>query len=34
MKIYLTNLGKYNEGQLVGEWVELPDITGRIKRSV
>ena len=24
MKIYLTNLGKYNEGQLVGEWVELP----------
>lgn len=24
MKIYLTNLGKYNEGQLIGEWVELP----------
>lgn len=24
MNIYLTNLGKYNEGQLVGEWVELP----------
>lgn len=24
MKIYLTNLGKYNEGELVGEWVELP----------
>ena len=24
MKSYLTNLGKYNEGQLVGEWVELP----------
>lgn len=22
--IFLTNLGKYNEGQLVGEWVELP----------
>ena len=24
MNIYLTNLGKYNEGELVGEWVELP----------
>ena len=24
MKIFLTNLGKYNEGELVGEWIELP----------
>lgn len=24
LKIYLTNLGKYNEGELLGEWVELP----------
>lgn len=24
MKIYITNLGKYNEGELLGEWVELP----------
>ena len=24
MKIFVTNLGKYNEGELVGEWVELP----------
>lgn len=24
LKIYLTNLGKYNEGKLIGEWVELP----------
>lgn len=24
MRILLTNLGKYNEGELVGEWVELP----------
>lgn len=24
LRIYLTNLGKYNEGFLVGEWVELP----------
>ena len=24
MNIYLTNLGKYNECELVGEWVQLP----------
>lgn len=24
LNIYLTNLGKYNEGELLGEWVELP----------
>lgn len=24
LKIYLTNLGKYNEGELLGEWVDLP----------
>ena len=24
ISIFLTNLGKYNEGDLVGEWVELP----------
>lgn len=24
MNIFLTNLGKYNEGKLVDEWVELP----------
>lgn len=24
IRIFLTNLGKYNEGELVGEWVELP----------
>lgn len=23
-RIFLTNLGKYNEGELVGKWVELP----------
>lgn len=23
-RIFLTNLGKYNEGELVGEWVDLP----------
>lgn len=24
LNIYVTNLGKYNEGELIGEWVELP----------
>lgn len=24
VKIYLTNLAKYNEGELVGKWIELP----------
>lgn len=24
LRIFLTNLGKYNEGKLIGEWVELP----------
>jgi antirestriction protein len=24
VKIFLTNLGKYNEGELVGEWIDLP----------
>lgn len=24
IRIYLTNLGKYNEGEMVGEWVTLP----------
>lgn len=24
LRIYLTNLGKYNEGMLVGKWVDLP----------
>lgn len=24
IKIYIANLGKYNEGELVGDWIELP----------
>ena len=24
MNVFVTNLGKYNEGELIGEWVELP----------
>lgn len=32
MKIYLTNLGKYNEGELVGEWVELPALEEELEK--
>lgn len=31
MKIFLTNSGKYNEGELVGEWVELPVSQGELQ---
>lgn len=24
LNVFITNLGKYNEGELVGEWLELP----------
>lgn len=24
LKIFLTNLGKYTEGELIGRWIELP----------
>ena len=24
IKVFVTNLGKYNEGELVGEWLDLP----------
>ena len=37
LKIYLTNLGKYAEGYLVGEWVELPitdDELGEVKKRI
>ena len=26
LNIFITNLGKYNEGELIGEWVKLPTI--------
>lgn len=32
MKIFLTNLGKYNEGELIGEWVELPILQEELKK--
>lgn len=31
LKIFLTNLGKYNEGHLVGEWVSLPIDNGKLE---
>jgi antirestriction protein len=32
MKIFLTNLGKYNEGELIGEWVKLPVSQEELKK--
>lgn len=32
MKIFLTNLGKYNECELIGEWVELPVSQEELKK--
>lgn len=34
MKIYLTNLGKYNEGELIGEWLELPATKEEIQKTL
>lgn len=31
LKIYITNLGKYNEGELIGEWLELPYLDGELE---
>lgn len=30
-KVYVTNLGKYNEGEIVGEWINLPATEEEIK---
>ena len=24
LKAYITNLGKYNEGELIGKWIDFP----------
>ena len=32
MRIYLTNLGRYTEGELVGEWVDLPTSNEELER--
>ena len=29
--VYVTNLGRYNEGMLVGEWVHLPATAKEMK---
>lgn len=34
MKIFLTNLRKYNEGQLIGKWLELPASNEEIVESL
>ena len=28
---FVTNLGKYNEGELVGEWVQFPTTEDKMK---
>lgn len=33
LKIFLTNLGKYNEDELVGEWVDLPTTRDEMKEA-
>jgi antirestriction protein len=33
-KIYITNLGKYNEGKLIGEWLELPATEDELQESL
>lgn len=32
ISVFVTNLGKYNEGELVGEWLELPTTSEQIKQ--
>ncbi len=32
-KIFLTNLGKYNDGDLVGEWLDLPLSDEELKKA-
>lgn len=34
LNIYLTNLAKYNEGELVGKWVELPRSEEELKADL
>ena len=29
---YITNLGKYNEGELVGEWVKFPTTSEELQK--
>lgn len=34
MRIYLTNLAKYNEGKLVGKWLDLPLDEDELKKEL
>ena len=31
---FITNLGKYNEGELVGEWVKFPTTAEEMKGGI
>lgn len=31
---FITNLGKYNEGELIGEWVKFPTTAEEIKAAL
>ena len=33
LNIFVTNLGKYNEGELVGEWLELPAAKNVVQKT-
>ncbi|MGX5287622.1 antirestriction protein ArdA, partial [Morganella morganii] len=34
ISVFITNLGKYNEGELVGEWLELPATSKEIEHCL
>ncbi len=34
LNIYIANLGKYNEGELVGEWISLPTTEEEIQETI
>lgn len=34
LQVYVTNLGKYNEGELVGKWLKLPATDDEIQKAL
>lgn len=32
ISVFITNLEKYNEGKLIGEWLELPTTPEKVKQ--
>ena len=34
INVYITNLGKYNEGDLIGKWLELPATDEEIENVI